>query len=138
MTAGAEPRTSVVGQVSVREVTLSSILKAGDCVKYRAAALALAVQRQIEMFNAREGDKLLVTHPAFDEPIEIPIAERSVEMRVRNVSPNISVGRVDVLSVSSSSMLGVGSVRRIVLESRVVNIRQLIPGAVPQVEAITE
>lgn len=138
MTAERCVRTSTVEELFVRDVTLGSIVKAGDTSRLAATSLALAVQRQVETFRSREGDDLLSRHPAFTEPIPVPLPGREGAMHIRNRSPRITVGCIDVTSVSSSSLLHIGCVKRLTLESRVLNIRHLIPGAVPQVDVQTQ
>ena len=132
-------RVSVVKEIEVLEVTLGSQFRAGDTAAFEADSRALAVQRQIETFHGKEGDRLLKTHETFTAPIALPPPdERPVEMRIRNRSPRIAVERIRTESVSSSSMLHVGSVRALKLESRTLNIRHLIPGVDPVVEVVVE
>lgn len=116
-------RISAVRGVSVNEVGLGSIFLAGDCITVRPRSAALAIQRQTAVFNGSEGS--FQAFPIYSRPIPLPAADDSVRFTVTNAGRFIHVGAVDIISVSSSSVLQIGSNEDICTESRVKHIRQL-------------
>lgn len=117
-------RMSVVQHIAVNEVTLASTLLIGDVVDVKPLTLALAVHRQVSDYVGTEGS--FRKYPVFTSPIPQPVVYENVSMTVRNSNPFIRVRSVDVISVSSSSLLQVGSNCRMDLESRGKDIRQFV------------
>ncbi|RAV22507.1 spore germination protein GerPE [Paenibacillus contaminans] len=118
-------RISVVKQITVNEVGLGSTLFVGDLVEVKPRSKALAIQREVANFYGNEGN--LDSYAIFSRPIPIPSIYEDVKMEICSSNPFIKVGTVDILSISSSSLLQVGSNRTIDAETRTKHIRQLLP-----------
>lgn len=116
-------RTSAVKNAYVNSVGLGSILFVGDCVEVKPRSKALAVQRQIADFSGDEGS--FEAFPIYSRPIPRPDPSDEVQFTVTNRSSFIHVGAVKITSISSSSVLQIGSNLSIDAESRTKHIRQL-------------
>ncbi|MEF3302030.1 spore germination protein GerPE [Paenibacillus sp. GYB003] len=116
-------RISAVEYIHIREVGLGSICFVGDCVELKPSGKALAVQRQISVYSGNEGS--FSAFPIFSRPIPLPSPNVGVDTRFTNVDPFINVRHVDIISLSSSAILQVGSNDRIRADNRVKHIRQL-------------
>jgi spore germination protein PE len=123
-------RTSVVNQINIHAVTLSSTVQVGDNVVVKPRSRAIAVQREIPIFLGDEGG--FSNYPLFSRPIPQPIVTEDVKMTVLNESPLIKVGQIEILSVAASSVFQVGTNQRIDAESRIKHFRQLLRGEVPR------
>lgn len=117
-------RTSVVGFVKIRTVELSSIVFAGDAGILHPVSNVLAVQRELPSYNGNEGK--LSVFPLFTNPIPVPELVEDFSMDIDNQSNTINVGYVDIIGVSASSIIQIGSNHRIDAESRIKHIRQLL------------
>lgn len=117
-------RTSIVGDIDILGVTRSSIVHIGDTVCIRPRNRVLAVQRQKAVFQSNEGS--FEQFPIFTTPIPIPEIVIPVTMCADNLQSVIQVGRVQILGISSSSIMQVGNSRNIDAEARIKNIRQFI------------
>lgn len=122
-------RISVVDQSKVHAVVFSSTVFAGDMKEFSPITYALAVQREIPIYNANEGD--LSQFIIFQSQIPEPSKQNPVPVTVTNENPYIRVGAVNILSVSTSSLFQIGSNQYIRAESRVKHIRQLLNGIQP-------
>jgi len=129
--AGEGRRTSVVDTLRLDALAAASSLVVGDLERFDARSRALAVQRQVPVFLENEGD--LRAFPLFSRPIPLPGPEPEERVRLTsaNVSPCISAGNIRVLSAVASSLVQVGSVTRVELESRVKHIRQFVDQTSP-------
>ncbi|MDF2721222.1 MAG: spore germination protein [Paenibacillus sp.] len=116
-------RISAVQQVIVREVGYSSFLFVGDCVAVRPVSRALAIQRQTPNFYGNEGS--FEAYEIFSKPIPLPLDSEAVHMETVNRHPIIQVQKVDIVSISSSSVVQLGSNRTIEAETRTKHIRHL-------------
>ncbi|MDF2716752.1 MAG: spore germination protein [Paenibacillus sp.] len=116
-------RTSAVKNANINSVGLGSIVLVGDCVEVKPRGKALAIQRQIANFNGNEGS--FEAFPIYSRPIPRPDPSNDVHFTVTNCSSFIHVGAVNIISVSSSSVLQIGSNQTIDAESRTKHIRQL-------------
>jgi len=115
------PRTSKVSLLNIQSVFDSSILQIGDSRDLDARSWVLAIQREGELFleqdHAMEAD---YSRPPFFFP-----AIRPISFRGKNVCGRIEVGRLDILGVSSSSVIQIGTCKNIFLGNRTKHIRQL-------------
>jgi len=117
-------RISMVKGISLNNLSLSSVMFIGDMAEFRPLTLALAVQREIPSFNAKEGN--FNAFAIFSKPIPKPVAYENVDMRVTNVSPYIKVGPVNITAMSASALMQAGSTGIIDTETRIKHIRQLL------------
>ncbi|WHY02055.1 spore germination protein GerPE [Neobacillus sp. DY30] len=116
-------RSSVVKTVKVNSASFSSIIQLGDSRVINGFSRALAVQREADVFFAKEGNFL--NYRTFSEPIPLlPITER-VSLLTHNCLPLIKVNNISILAMSSSAILHVGNSENVSLEARVKHIRQL-------------
>lgn len=124
-------RTSCVDTIDIKIVSFSSTVQLGDSCIINGLSRALALQRETELFYGNEGN--LSPYRVFSEPIPfLPITEPFTYSR-HNPNPLIKVNKIDIIGISSSSLLHVGNSGHVSMESRVKHIRQLLP--IPREEA---
>jgi spore germination protein PE len=116
-------RTSIVNKTNIDTVSFSSVIQVGDSDFIHGFSRALAVQREEELFYANEGR--FADYPIFTEPLSLPAIEDSVGMYIHQRNPAIRVDHVDVIGISASSLLHIGSSRHVSMEARIKHIRQL-------------
>jgi spore germination protein PE len=116
-------RTSAVKTISVIGVSDSSIFEIGDSYHIKPRSRALAVQREHELFFGDEGN--FEAYPIFTKPLPKPIIDEYVNFTKFDKSPFIQVNHIDVISISASGVLHIGSTKTIDAEARVKHIRQL-------------
>lgn len=118
-------RSSCVDTINIKTVSFASTVQLGDSCIINSLSRALAVQRETELFYGNEGN--LSRYRVFSEPIPfLPITEPFTYSR-HNPNPLIKVNRIDIIGISSSSLLHVGNSRHVSMEARVKHIRQLLP-----------
>lgn len=117
-------RTAVVRVIKLEVLGFASALHAGDLLEFAPVTEAFAVQRELPDFLGNEGR--LEAFGIFSQTIPQPAVDEPVEIETVNRGPAIRVDRVRVISVSTSSLLQVGSLRRIALETRTKHIRQFV------------
>lgn len=117
-------RNSLVKCTDIKSMLFGSVLEVGDSVHLRGHTEALAVQRRKQLFYADEGD--LRSFSAFHKPIPLPPVYEPLTIKDKiNDIPNIRVGNIHVITVSSASILHIGSTNHIAMEARVKHIRQI-------------
>ncbi len=118
-------RTSCVDNINIKIVSFASTVQLGDSCIINGLSRALAVQREVEVFYGNEGN--LSSYRVYSEPIPfLPITEPFTYSR-QNPNPLIKVNKIDIIGISSSSLLHVGNSRHVSMESRIKHIRQLQP-----------
>ena len=118
-------RTSCVDNINIKIVSFASTVQLGDSCIINGLSTALAVQREIEVFYGNEGN--LSSYRVYSEPIPfLPITEPFTYSR-QNPNPLIKVNKIDIIGISSSSLLHVGNSRHVSMESRIKHIRHLQP-----------
>jgi spore germination protein PE len=118
-------RTSCVDQIYVNTISFSSFLQIGDSSIINGFSRALAVQRETDTFYSNEGN--FSAYRVFSKPIPFTPVHEPFSYQTFNDHPIIKVGKIDVLGISSSSLLHVGNSKHISMEARVKHIRQLLP-----------
>ncbi|MFC5467921.1 spore germination protein GerPE [Cohnella suwonensis] len=116
------PRASIIGCVFVNTVSSSGIVQFGDGGASTLRTKALAVQRKIS--NYADDEFKFESYPLFYMPrlrLE-PCDEVAFDSRSTDC-PDIRVGWMYMLGVSSSSLLRAGSGGPVDAESRIKNIR---------------
>jgi spore germination protein PE len=127
-------RTSCVEAINIKIVSFSSIVQLGDSCIINGLSKALAVQRETELFYGNEGN--LSRYRVYTEPIPfLPIYEPFSYTR-HNPNPLIKVSKIDILGISSASLLHVGNSRHVSMEARIKHIRQLLPAPGKEEEGI--
>ncbi|MBT2738789.1 spore germination protein GerPE [Bacillus sp. ISL-7] len=118
-------RSSYVDSINLKLAVYSSIVQLGDSCIINSLSRALAVQREAEIFFGNEGS--FAAYPKFSEPIPfVPITE-DISVRYHHLNPVIKVKNINILAISSATVLHVGNSQNISMEARVKNIRQLLP-----------
>jgi spore germination protein PE len=118
-------RTSCVDTINIKTVSFASTVQLGDSCIINGLSRALAVQRETEVFYGKEGN--LSPFRVYSEPIPfLPITEPFTYSR-QNPNPLIRVNRIDIIGISSSSLLHVGNSGHVSMEARIKHIRQLLP-----------
>lgn len=118
-------RTSCIDTINVKTVSFASTVQLGDSCIINGLSRALAVQRENEVFYGNEGN--LSSYRVYSEPIPfLPINEPFSYTR-HNPNPLIKVSKIDIIGISSSSLLHVGNSRHVSMEARIKHIRQLLP-----------
>jgi len=118
-------RTSSVDIINIRVVSFSSTIQLGDSCIINGLSSALAVQREVEEFYGNEGN--LSQYRVYSEPIPFTPIDESFSYLRQNPNPLIKVGKIDIIAISSASLLHVGSSRHVSMEARIKHIRQLLP-----------
>ncbi|MEC1524037.1 spore germination protein GerPE [Neobacillus niacini] len=116
-------RSSVVNRVNVTSASFASIIQLGDSRIINGFSRALAVQREAEVFNTKEGN--FSNYPVFSEPIPFLPINESITISTHNCLPIIKVNTISILAMSSDAILHVGNSENVSMEVRVKHIRQL-------------
>ncbi|MFJ7508433.1 spore germination protein GerPE [Peribacillus simplex] len=116
-------RISKVKSLLSDTVSFSSTLQIGDTSYIDGNALALAIQKKSETFHSV--DIHFEDYNIFKKPFYIPRLYEPVISRFSNPNPFIRVGNINIIGISSSSVVGVGNVGHARMESRVKHIREV-------------
>ncbi|AOH53872.1 spore germination protein GerPE [Peribacillus muralis] len=116
-------RISKVKSILSDTVSFCSTMQIGDTSYIDGNALALAVQKKSETFGSI--DIQFKDYNVFKRPIYLPRLYEPVYSSFSNPNPFIRVGNINIIGISSSSVVGVGNVGHIRMESRVKHIRQV-------------
>ncbi|MEH7355576.1 spore germination protein GerPE [Neobacillus drentensis] len=116
-------RTSNVDHLEVKLVAFSSVIQLGDSGIINGLSRAIAVQREEEIFFGDEGN--FPSYPVFTKPLPLPPITETISFLQHNINPIIKVNNIDVIAVSSASILHVGNSRNVSMEARIKHIRQL-------------
>jgi spore germination protein PE len=117
-------RLSIVGYVYVDSIGSSSVMQVGDNVTTALETKVFAVQREVPIYYGNEGS--FKAYPFYQRPIPVPQLPEPFTMCVDNLGSFIRVRGIQVLGVSNTSVLQIGSNRIIGSESKVKNIRQFV------------
>lgn len=118
-------RTSSVDKINIDTISFSSVFEIGDSSSIQGFSRAIAVQRDAEFFHGREGN--YSAYRIFSEPIPLLPIEEDIAIQTTQLNPVIKVQKIDIIGVSASSVIHIGSSRDISMEARVKHIRQLYP-----------
>ncbi|MFJ8069175.1 spore germination protein GerPE [Peribacillus sp. NPDC096447] len=116
-------RISKVKSIVSDTVSFSSALQIGDTSYIDGNALAIAVQKKSETFASV--DIHFNDYDIFKKPLYIPRLNEPVISSFSNPNPFIRVGNINIIGISSSSVVGVGNVGHARMESRVKHIREV-------------
>ncbi len=116
-------RTSVVKSIKADTFGFSSIFEIGDTSYIQCFSRALALQRDTEIFFGKEGK--FTEYDIYTEPFIISPITENIYMDTTNLHPIINVKSIDIIGVSASSVLHIGSTKDVSMESRVKHFRQL-------------
>ncbi|WP_144550812.1 spore germination protein GerPE [Peribacillus simplex] len=116
-------RISKVKSLLSDTVSFSSTLQIGDTSYIDVNSLALAIQKKSETFHS--ADIHFENFDIFKKPFYIPRLNEPVISSFSNPNPFIRVGHINIIGISSSSVVGVGNVGHARMESRVKHIREV-------------
>ncbi|GAB6258299.1 MULTISPECIES: spore germination protein GerPE [Peribacillus] len=116
-------RISKVKSIVSDTVSFSSALQIGDTSYIDGHSLALAIQKKSETFHSV--DIHFEDYDIFKKPLYIPRLNEPVITSFSNPNPFIRVGNINIIGISSSSVVGVGNVGHARMESRVKHIREV-------------
>lgn len=117
-------RTSIVHSTKVINVGLGSVFQIGDSGQITPFSLALAVQRQTQLFYGTEGN--FNTFPIFLRKLPMPNFYTPIKINRYNKTPVIKVNNIKVTSVSAAGVYHIGSTNSIDAVTRIKHIRQLL------------
>lgn len=118
-------RNSFVDTLRVKTVIFGSNVIVGDSERIQMSATVLAIQRQQELYYGFEAP--FQTFPIFSLAVPIPPVTEQIRFQVYHENPVIKVSNVDIIGMSNSTVMQVGSTKSIALEARVHHTRQLDP-----------
>jgi spore germination protein PE len=118
------PRTSAVGNIRINTVGSTSMLEIGDSKQMNLVNGTIAVQREKAIFWQNEFD--FSDYRIFSIPLVQPVVHENMTFNVINQVPEITVNRVEVFLLSSSSTLHVGSSGSLNAQARIKHIRHLL------------
>ncbi|WP_018662409.1 spore germination protein GerPE [Heyndrickxia acidiproducens] len=118
-------RNSMVDQLLVKNVIFASNVIVGDSCKINMSARVLAIQRQKELYFGFEAP--FEAFPIFSQVIPVPPITEEIQIQRYHADPAIKVGTVNIIGLSTSAVVQIGSTQDISLESRIHHVRQLDP-----------
>ncbi|RBP92266.1 spore germination protein PE [Cytobacillus firmus] len=118
-------RTSSVDRINIDTLSFSSVFEIGDSCFIKGFSRAIAGQREVEYYNAKEGNFNI--YPVFREPIPLIPIEEDITIQTAQLNPIIRVQNIDIIGVSSSSVIHIGNSGNISMEARIKHIRQVYP-----------
>lgn len=98
-------------------------MQIGDCSYIDGNSQALAIQKKSDNFQPQEFQ--FSDFSIFKRPLYIPRIDEPFLPQFSNPNPFIRVGNVRIIGISSSSVVSVGNVGHVRMESRVHHIRQI-------------
>lgn len=116
-------RTSKVNSLKVRIAGLNSVIQIGDSSRINGFARVIAIQRQKELFFSNEAS--FDSYPFFSYPLPLPAIYEPIAICSTALKPLIKVGNIDIIAISSGSVVHIGSTEHFQAESRAMHIRQL-------------
>ncbi|MBT2669533.1 spore germination protein GerPE [Streptomyces sp. ISL-14] len=116
-------RISKVKSLSSKSLIFSSTMQIGDCSYIDGNSFALAIQKKSETFHSV--DVHFEDYDIFKKPFYIPRLNEPVISSFSNPNPFIRVGNINIIGISSSSVVGAGNVGHARMESRVKHIREV-------------
>lgn len=116
-------RSSVVNAINLTSASFASTIQLGDSQIINGFSRALAVQREVEVFNAKEGN--FSNYRVFSKPIPLLPINEKITISTQNTLPVIKVNNISILAMSSAAILHVGNSQNVSMEARVKHIRHL-------------
>jgi spore germination protein PE len=114
-------RTSIVNDVAIKSVEISGCFQVGDTEKIQSYSAVLALQRESAVYGRFDLD--MKNYEIFSKEISIPLCPIRIQKKTFNADPFIVAGEIDITGVSASSVLHIGSVQEVNLQTRVKHIR---------------
>lgn len=118
-----EARTSKVGSLSVVSMDNTCVVEIGDSERLVPLSRALAVQRERAVYRLDEFR--IDDYGLFRRIVSHPAATERIRLLRNNPMPEIRVGNIRIIAMSSSCIVQLGSGSHLHAEARVKNIRHL-------------
>ncbi|RLL45038.1 spore germination protein GerPE [Oceanobacillus piezotolerans] len=115
-------RTSEVDTVQVTSFSTSAIFNIGDTNQSNQKSRGIAVQKEGSLADF---DLQFEDYPIFKRDAVWPKQRTTVRKHTYHHSPVIQVQNVNIIGVSTSSVLQIGSLEHIRAESRIKHFRML-------------
>lgn len=126
-------RLSAVGLVYINSASDSSIVHFGDNRDgARLNARVLAVQRSVATF--RDNEFPFASYSLFTRPLPVPPPDQGPASAFLSACAPIEIGAIQITAISAASHVRIGCGGPETAETRIVNIRNRIPGTRPLVE----
>lgn len=116
-------RISQIESVKIETISFSSQLQIGDSKEIDSFTRSIAVQREKELFFSKEGN--FAQYPLFSKPIHIPKITESITLQTKQETGKIKVKQLNIIGVTTSSIIHIGSNDQASLENRTKHFRQL-------------
>lgn len=130
---GSSGRLSRITLVYINTSSDSSVVHFGDNRdEAKLFTRALAVQRSIPSF--RKGEFPFASYALFARPLPIPPNESSLVIEFNSENAPIAVGTINIVAIAAASHVRIGCGGPEIGETRIVNIRNRIPGVRPRVK----
>jgi spore germination protein PE len=117
-------RTSIVDEIELNSLISSSVLQTGDTERVHSFSAALAIQRENAIYGAF--NLSLSKYSIFSSEIETPTCPPVKVKTTFHARPIIHVGKIDILGISSASILHIGSAKSLNMQSRVKHVRNFL------------
>lgn len=114
-------RTSHVKSLTVNNVVFSSTLQIGDSQFIDSTSHAIAILQERNHFSPLEDDDFRL-HPVFYYRSPCPVIYEDIKMATINNNPKINVCNLDILAVSTSSLIHIGNTGHIRMSNRLKNL----------------
>ncbi|MEC5423658.1 spore germination protein GerPE [Virgibacillus sp. C22-A2] len=118
-----QKRTAAVNNITANSIGFSSIFNIGDTAATNQKSRAIAVQQQGAVFHKAE-EPQFDDYSLFKRRANWPKQASRATSATFHHSDVIHVNQVSLIGVSSSSVLQVGSINKIVTESRIKHFRK--------------
>lgn len=126
-------RLSAVGRLFVNTVSNASVLQIGDNADgAELFSRVLAVQRTLATFGKNEFR--YGSYALFERPLPVAPALPELAARFYSQAAPIEIGDIAITGASAASHVRIGCGGPETAESRIVNIRNALPGIKPRVE----
>ena len=116
-------RLSSVGKINIIVIDEASTLEIGDSNNINTTTYILAVQRERAIFYDNEFK--FNDYEIFSIPISPPLITENIYQNHFHKYPIINVGEINIITLSSDSIVHIGSSNNLITESRIKNIRHL-------------
>lgn len=118
-------RIASVNQIRVNSVSFSGILSIGDTETTKQVSRGIALQKEGAYFT-RKDQLFFEDYSLFKMEPDLPMLKSPVQMKTYQHNKEIHVQRVDVVGVTTSSVMQIGSLRHIEATAWLKHFRKLI------------
>lgn len=116
-------RTVHAKQVKVINLGLSSTFQIGDTEYVDSSSIVIALKNEDDFID--DDPEKFKDFPVFLDRLPLPVIHENVSILKIDKKPEIHVDFINILALSSASLLVLGNVSHSRLSSRILNIRHL-------------